>query len=436
MLIAPDLVWMVRLGFRRALAAGCCVAVAWLAIPAPANHAVAATPWPEFRGGTGDGVSQEHNLPVEWSEARGVAWKTAIPGKAWSSPVIWDDLVWLSNATEDGTRLSAVAVARDNGRIVHNITVFEIAAPQFCHPFNSYASCTPAIERDRLYLHYGSAGTACLDTESGEILWTRQDLPCDHFRGPGSSPIIHGNLLIVALDGFDLQYVVALDKTTGKTMWRKDRNIDYGTTDGDAKKAYPTATVIRSQGREQVIIPSAGATIAYDPPSGEELWRVRHGGMNASARPLFAHGLVYINTAAGGMKFLAVRPDGSGDVTGTQIAWKSSQGTGSRSSQLLLGEKLFLISDAGTASVLDAVSGKALSQKRLSGEFSASPILADGRIYASNQGGDTFVLSAADPSTVLATNTLDDGCMASPAVFDAAIYLRTKTHLYRLGNRP
>ena len=436
MLIAPDLVWMVRLGFRRALAAGCCVAVAWLAIPAPANHAVAATPWPEFRGGTGDGVSQEHNLPVEWSEARGVAWKTAIPGKAWSSPVIWDDLVWFSNATEDGTRLSAVAVARDNGRIVHNITVFEIAAPQFCHPFNSYASCTPAIERDRLYLHYGSAGTACLDTESGEILWTRQDLPCDHFRGPGSSPIIHGNLLIVALDGFDLQYVVALDKTTGKTMWRKDRNIDYGTTDGDAKKAYPTATVIRSQGREQVIIPSAGATIAYDPTSGEELWRVRHGGMNASARPLFAHGLVYINTAAGGMKFLAVRPDGIGDVTGTQIAWKSSQGTGSRSSQLLLGEKLFLISDAGTASVLDAVSGKALSQKRLSGEFSASPILADGRIYASNQGGDTFVLSAADPSTVLATNTLDDGCMASPAVFDAAIYLRTKTHLYRLGNRP
>ena len=436
MLIAPDLVWMVRLGFRRALAAGCCVAVAWLAIPAPANHAVAATPWPEFRGGTGDGVSQEHNLPVEWSEARGVAWKTAIPGKAWSSPVIWDDLVWLSNATEDGTRLSAVAVARDNGRIVHNITVFEIAAPQFCHPFNSYASCTPAIERDRLYLHYGSAGTACLDTESGKILWPRQDLPCDHFRGPGSSPIIHGNLLIVALDGFDLQYVVALDKTTGKTMWRKDRNIDYGTTDGDAKKAYPTATVIRSQGREQVIIPSAGATIAYDPTSGEELWRVRHGGMNASARPLFAHGLVYINTAAGGMKFLAVRPDGIGDVTGTQIAWKSSQGTGSRSSQLLLGEKLFLISDAGTASVLDAVSGKALSQKRLSGEFSASPILADGRIYASNQGGDTFVLSAADPSTVLATNTLDDGCMASPAVFDAAIYLRTKTHLYRLGNRP
>ena len=158
--------------------------------------------------------------------------------------------------------------------------------------------------------------------------------------------------------------------------------------------------------------------------------------MNASARPLFAHGMVYINTAAGGMKFLAVRPDGTGDVTSSQIAWKSSQGTGSRSSQLLLGERLFLVGDAGTASLLDAISGKALSQQRLGGEFSASPILADGRIYVSNQGGETFVLSAADPSRVLATNTLNDGCMASPAVFDGAIYLRTKTHLYRLGDQP
>jgi outer membrane protein assembly factor BamB len=433
---AADVASLYRTVLCLAMMHVCCVAVVWLAISIPTSQAWAATPWPEFRGPTGDGVSQEHNLPVEWSESQGVAWKTPIPGKAWASPVIWDRLVWLANASDDGTRLSAVAVACDSGRVIHDITVFQIATPQFCHPFNSYASCTPVIESDRLYLHYGSAGTACLDTGSGKILWTRQDLPCDHFRGPGSSPIIHGDLLIVALDGFDLQYVVALDKATGKTVWRKDRGIDYGTTDGDAKKAYPTATVIRSEGREQVIIPSAGGTIAYDPTSGEELWRVKHGGMNASARPLFAQGLVYINTAAGGMKFLAVRPDGSGDVSGTHIAWKSSQGTGSRSSQLLLGERLFLIGDAGTASVLDAATGKALWQKRLGGEFSASPILADGRIYASNQGGDTFVLSAADPYPVLATNRLDDGCMASPAVFDGAIYLRTKTHLYRLGTSP
>ena len=435
------IVWLFQRACHRGRGLGCRLAMASIAMVGmtmliPGRLGVAATPWPEFRGPTGDGVSQDRNLPLEWSEGRGVAWKTAIPGKAWSSPVVWDKLVWLTNATEDGTRLSAVAVACDSGQIVHDITVFEIAAPQFCHPFNSYASCTPVIEAERLYLHYGSAGTACLDTVSGKIIWSRQDLPCDHFRGPGSSPILHDDLLIFALDGFDLQYAVALDKRTGKTMWRRDRNIEYGTTDGDAKKAYPTATVIKTKGGEQVVIPSAGATIAYDPASGEEVWRVRHGGMNASARPLFAHGMVYINTAAGGMKFLAVRPDGTGDVTSSQIAWKSSQGTGSRSSQLLLGERLFLVGDTGTASVLDAIGGKAISQKRLGGEFSASPILADGRIYVSNQGGETFVLSAADPSMVLATNTLDDGCMASPAVFDGAIYLRTKTHLYRLGDRP
>jgi outer membrane protein assembly factor BamB len=417
------------------LAVAATLTACWLVAASCPVVSQAATPWPEFRGPTGDGVSQEQHLPLEWSESQGITWKTPLAGKAWSSPVIWDDLVWLTNATEDGTRLSAVAVAVDSGRVVHDIAVFEIATPQFCHPFNSYASSTPVIEGDRLYVHYGSAGTACLDTTSGRILWTRQDLPCDHFRGPGSSPILHGDLLIVAFDGFDLQYVVALDKRTGRTLWRTDRDIDYGTDDGDAKKAYPTARVITSGGREQAVLPSAGATIAYDPNTGTELWRVNHGGMNASARPLFAHGLVYINTAAGGMRFLAVRPDGSGDVTGSHVAWKSAQGGGSRSSQLVLGDRLFLVGDAGTATVLDALTGKAVWQKRLGGEFSASPILADDRIYATNQKGDTFVLSARDPHAVLATNTLDTGCMASPAVFAGAIYLRTKTHLYKIGPR-
>ena len=435
---------MLRNGFdsvcRARRITGLCLAAALISaftqafpLAAPVH---AATPWPEFRGPTGDGVAQQKNLPVTWSEAEGIAWKTPLDGKAWSSPVIWDGPVWLTNATADGTRLSVVAVDPAQGKVVRDITVFEIATPQFCHAFNSYASSTPEIEAGRIYAHYGSAGTACLDTATGAILWMRQDLPCDHFRGAGSSPILHGDLLIIAFDGFDLQYVVALDKRTGKTVWRTDRNIDYGTQDGDAKKAYATATVLESGGREQIVLPSAGATIAYDPATGGELWRVNHGGMNASARPLFAHGLVYINTAGGGMGFLAVRPDGSGDVTGSKLVWKSTQGAGSRSSQLVLGDRLFLVGNAGTATVVDAANGKPVWQKRLGGEFSASPILADGRIYASNQNGETFVISATDPYDVLATNTLDDGCMASPAVFDGAIYLRTKTHLYKIGRQP
>lgn len=416
------------LGHYSLLATGMlAIAMAW------PTAAAAGTPWPEFRGPSGDGVSQESGLPLTWSETEGVVWKTPVAGKAWASPVIWDELVWLANATEDGKRLSAVAVDRVTGRVVHDITVFEKPEPQFCHPFNSYASPTPVIEAGRIYLHYGSAGTACLDTATGKLLWSRTDLPCDHFRGPGASPILHGDLLIVAFDGFDLQYVVALDKHTGKTVWKTDRDIDYGTTDGDAKKAYPTGTVIRWQGLEQVVLPSAGATIAYDPATGRELWRVRSGGMNASARPLFAQGLVFANTASGGMQMVAIRPDGTGDVSGTHLAWKSAQGAASRSSQLLLDDGIFIVANAGTASVLDVQTGMAVWQKRLEGEFSASPIRGPGRIYAANQDGKTFVIDAAAPHEILATNVLDDGCMASPAVYEGAIYLRTKTHLYKLG---
>jgi outer membrane protein assembly factor BamB len=410
-----------RTAIAAALAAAC-------ALPPSA----AAPPWPEFRGPTGDGVSQERNLPVEWSESRAVAWKTAIPGKAWSSPVIWDGSVWLTNATPDGRRLSAVAVEADTGRVIRDLALFEIDKPQFCHEFNSHASSTPVIEEGRFYAHFGSAGTACIDTRSGAIVWARQDLPCDHFRGPGSSPILVGDLLVVAFDGFDQQYVVALDKRTGRTVWKTDRNIEYGTPDGDMKKAYATATVLEAGGRRQLVVPSAGSTIAYAPATGRELWRIDHGGMNASARPLFAHGLVYVNTSSGGMGLVAVRPDGEGNVTGSKIAWKATQGAGTRTSQLVVGDRIFLVSNGGAASLLDVATGRPVWQKRLGGEFSASPILADSRIYVSNQTGDTFVISAAAPHDVVATNTLDEGCMASPAVFDGAIYLRTKTHLYKL----
>jgi len=213
------------------------------------------------------------------------------------------------------------------------------------------------------------------------------------------------------------------------TPWSEFRGP---TGDGDAKKAYGTGTVIRALGRERIVIPSAGATIAYDPSTGEELWRVNHGGMNASARPLFGNGLVYLNTAAGGMKTLAVRPEGSGDITGTAVAWTSPQGSGSRSSQLLLGERMFHVGDAGTATVLDALTGKAVWQKRLGGEFSSSPVVAEGRIYCPNQEGQTFVVTAVEPYEVIAENTLDEGCMASPEMYDGALYLWTKGHLYKI----
>jgi outer membrane protein assembly factor BamB len=407
--------------------------VALLLLPRVA--AVAQTNWPQFRGPTGDGISTSTGLPVTWSESEHVRWKTPIHDKGWSSPVVWGNQVWMTTALANGTKLFAVCVDKTSGRIVHDVEVFDIAEPQFCIEMNSYASCTPAIEAGRVYVHYGAHGTACLDTASGKTLWARQDLECDHFRGPASSPIIYGNLLVVALDGFDYQYVVALDKLTGRTVWRRDRNIDYGTADGDAKKAYGTAKVIDADGRRQLVYPSAGATIAYDPQTGEEIWRINHGGMNASNPPLWGGGLLYLNTAAGGLKFFAMRVEGAGDVTKSNVVWKAEKGVPTRSSAVLLDDSLFMVSDAGIATCLDAKTGEEVWQKRLKGEFSASPITAEGRLYFSNQDGQTFVVAADRKYELLATNELADGCMASAAVSDKAIYLRTKTHLYRLEDK-
>ncbi|MEX0979130.1 MAG: PQQ-binding-like beta-propeller repeat protein [Pirellulales bacterium] len=388
--------------------------------------------WPQFRGPHGDGMSTATGLPLTWSESEHIVWKTAVHGKAWSSPVIWNDQIWMTTATPEGHELYAVCVDRASGKILHDVKVFDIPEPQFCIELNSYASCTPVVEDGRVYVHFGSPGTAALDTRSGKILWTRPDLVCDHFRGPASSPILYGNLLVVALDGFDYQYVVAFDKRSGETVWRRDRNIEYGTDNGDVKKAYGTAKVIDVDGKPQLVYPSAGATIAYEPASGDEIWRVNHGGMNASNPPLFGHGLLYLNTAAGGFKLFAMRVGGTGDLTKTNVEWKCAQGVPTRSSPVLVDDLMFMVSDAGIATCIEAKTAKVVWQKRLKGEFSSSPICADGRIYFCNQEGQTFVVAASRDYELLATNELETGSMASPAVYDKAIYHRTKTHLYRL----
>ncbi len=281
--------------------------------------------WPEFRGPHGDGSADNSDPPLHWSETENIRWKTPIHGKGWSSPVIWGDQIWMTTATEDGKQQFAVCVDRQSGKIVHDLLVFENESPQFCHPTNSYASPTPAIEAGRIYVHFGSYGTACFDTTTGQRIWERRDLHCDHYRGPGASPILWDGKLFVAYDGFDLQYVVALDKVTGETVWRKDRQIDYGSDNGDFRKAYCTCHVIEHEGQAQLISPSAAETISYDPRSGDELWRVRHGGMNTATRPLYAHGLVYvtIGDSVGEIKpsLLAIRPDRDLHASGSRFAW-------------------------------------------------------------------------------------------------------------------
>ncbi len=388
--------------------------------------------WPQFRGPLGEGISLATDLPLTWSETENVVWKTLIHGRAWSSPVIWDKQVWMTTATEDGHELFAVCVDRDSGEVLYDIKVFDIAEPQFCYPLNSYGSCTPVIEAGRVYLHFGAHGTVCLDTATGKTLWARQDLECNHFRGPGSSPILYEDLFVVAFDGYDFQYVVALDKQSGQTVWKRDRNIEYGTDDGDMKKGYGTARVIDVNGVKQLVYPSAGATIAYVPETGEEIWRMKHGGMNACNTPLYHNGLLYLNSASGGFKLFAMQPDGSGDLTNTHVVWKTSQGVPTRASTILVDDMLFMVADAAVVTCLDAKTGKRIWNKRLEGEFSSSPIYAEGKLYFSNQDGKSFVVAASAEYELLATNELEAGCMASPAVSGKAIYLRTKQALYRL----
>ena len=388
--------------------------------------------WNQFRGAMENGYSPSDRLPVSWSETENVTWKTEIHGKAWSSPVVWKNQIWITTATPDGKALYAIGVKAKSGDIEHDIKVFDIAKPMFCIPYNSYGSPTPVIEEGRVWAHFGSAGTACLDTSSGKVLWTRQDLPCDHVRGPGSSPIIFRDLLIINFDGGDFQYVVALNKLTGKTVWKTDRTIDYKTDNGDAKKAHCTPRVIEHDGRLQLISPAAVGTVSYDPLSGKELWKVYHGGFNAAARPLYTHKKVIINLE-GGLRLLAVNPSGSGDITTTHIEWTCKKSTPTRPSQLAVGDYIFMVNDKGIASCVRIADGEPVWTERMGGRHSASPIYAHDRIYFFDEDGVNQVISA-NPRKfhLIASNKLEKGSMASPAVVDDALIIRTKTHLYRI----
>lgn len=391
------------------------------------SAAVADSTWPEFRGPSGDGHADGATLPVA-VDASTVRWETPIHGKGWSSPVVWGNQVWLTTATEDGKRMSVICVDRETGKVVHDRVLLANESPAFCHPMNSYATPTPAIEEGRVYIHFGSYLTACLDTNTADVIWQRRDLECDHFRGPASSPILYDGKLYVAYDGFDVQYVVALDKKTGETIWKREREINYGTDNGDLKKAYCTAQIIEVGGAKQLVYPSAVATIAYDPQTGQTLWTVYHAGMNASARPLLGNGLVFITNGMGAM--VAVRPDGSGDVTGTHIAWSAERGVAKKSSLLLVDGLLYMNSDDGVISCRDPETGDIHWQKRAGGEFAASPIYADGRIYFFSVEGDVLTVRPGATFDMLAETKLGDGFMASPAVVGNDLILRSKSSLF------
>jgi outer membrane protein assembly factor BamB len=394
--------------------------------------------WPQFRGPHGDGHADTTNLPLTWSEKENVVWKTAIHDRGWSSPVVWGDQVWLTTATADGHEMYAVCVDRATGKVVHDVKVFDVAKPDpLNNPMNTYASPTPAVEEGRVYVHFGSYGTACLDTKTAKVLWERRDLPCNHWRGPASSPIIYGDLLILTFDGYDLQYLAALNKATGKTVWKKDRGFDYSSIkdNGDQKKAYSTPAVFTVNGKPQLVSPAAVGTAAYDPRTGDELWRVYHGGMNTGVTPLYGAGKVIVCTSDGGLQLVAVRPDGSGDVTKTHIAWTLGKNVPNRSSPILVDDLLYMANGQGILTCVETKTGKPVWQERIGGAYWASPVYGAGRLYFFNDTGTAVVGEPGRSWKKLAENKLDEGCMASPAVAGEALFVRTKTHLYRIEEK-
>jgi outer membrane protein assembly factor BamB len=399
---------------------------------------LAAEDWTAFRGPDGSGHSPATGLPVEWSESRNVVWKAAVHGRGWSSPVVLGDQVWLTTATPDGTELSAIAFDRDDGSVLLDEIVFEVERPEDTRQYNSYASPSPVIEEGRVYVHFGSYGTAALDTRTGEAIWSRRDLPCNHWRGPGSSPILHGDLLIVHFDGYDYQYAVALDKHTGRTVWKADRTHDFGTDDGDQMKGFATPIVIEAAGRSQLISPAAKAVVSLDPATGRELWRARYEQHSPATRPLFAHGLVYVSTGFGKASLLAIRPDGEGDVTDTHVAWRALKGIGSKPSPLIVDDLVYAVSDsAGVATCLDALTGEEVWQHRIGGRaHSASPLFADGALYFFAEDGTASMLEPGREFHELGRARLgEEGVMATPAIAGRSIFLRTESHLYRIEKR-
>jgi outer membrane protein assembly factor BamB len=381
--------------------------------------------WPEFRGPTGQGHSDERGLPLAWSETKNVRWKVAIPGRGWSSPAIQGARIWLTTATDEGKSLRAISIDRNTGAILQNVEVFRLKSQGNLNSKNSQASPTPVLEGDRVYLHFGAYGTACI-TQSGEIVWkTRLDYDNGQ-HGPGGSPVIYDNLLIMSCDGQDVQYVVALDKLTGKVRWKKLR---------EGYQAYTTPLVVRLPAGDQVISPGAFRAVSYEPRSGKELWQVRYGdGFSNVPRPVYGNGLVFICTGFQQPSLLAVRLDGRGDVTKSHIAWTLKLGVSLTPSPLLVGDELYMVSDNGVASCIDAKTGAPHWQVRLGGNHSASPIYADGRIYFLSEEGESVVIAPGKEFKALAKNQLDGPTLASMAVSGGSIFVRSQTHLYRLSN--
>lgn len=408
--------------------------------------------WPDKNGPTFDGIvpaAEAARLPLKWNSETGenIVWKTDLEGEGHSTPVIGGDLIWFTSATSDGTKQYVYAIDRHTGKVARHDLVFENSAPEgLGNPLNNYAAPSPVLEADAVYVHFGTYGTARLDPLTGKKVWERRDINVRHYRGPGSSPVLHKDLLILTFDGIDQQFVTALDKKTGATVWKTGRTTDYGdldkdghpTRDGDMRKAYHTPGVFEIAGKEVLVSVGSRAAFGYDVATGKELWTIRHGGFNAAIRPLRSGDVLILNTGSERAHTLGVKLDDkmTGDITESHIVWDREKRNASEACPVLVNGIIFQITRGGIITSTKAATGEDLWEDRLTGQHLPSPIVAGDRIYFSNDRGDTRVVRVADKFEILAENKLPDPMSAGPAVADGALFIRTKKQLFKIATQP
>ncbi len=389
--------------------------------------------WPEFRGPTAQGHSEAHNVPVHWSATSNVIWSVSVPGGGWSSPVISEGKIYLTTALPENAGVSLRVLCFDEGKgsMLWNKEVLraEAGATKQIHSKNSLASPTPIVRDGRIYVHFGHMGTAALDL-SGKILWTQTSIKYSPVHGNGGSPALVGGLLVFGCDGAEEPFLAALDTQTGEVRWKTARD-----SAARRKFSFSTPLILKLDGKETIISPASGFVGGYSPQEGKELWRVRYGeGYSVVPRPVFGHGLLYLSSGYDRPMLYAIEPAGaSGDATESHVRWKQAKGAPNTPSPLLIGNELYIVSDGGIASCLNALTGEAHWSERLGGDFSASPVTTEGRIYFVNESGLAFVLHAGKAFEILAKNDLNERSLASPALDEGAIFLRTESHLWRIG---
>ena len=414
-------------------------AAAIFAIAAPVPKASEGSDWLEFRGPNGTGHYVGSPLPTAWGPDKNVAWKTPIPGAGWSSPIlvrgklIFTTAVVVGGGERPDHELRAVCIDSKSGKIDWNEQVFlEKGTTPRPHSKNGHASPTPVSDGERIIVHFGHMGTATLDL-TGKVLWKNDKHPYAPVHGNGGSPILVEGNVVFACDGADKPFVLALDAKTGAEAWKTERNSSAG-----KKFAFTTAQLIEQDGKKVIVSVASDFVAGYDPKTGKEVWRAKYPGPGYSVigRPLYSHGLVIFTTGYDSPRMLAVKPSGTGDIT-DNIVWQATKGAPNTPTPIIVGDELYLVSDQGMMTCLDAATGKQHWSSRMKGgAYSSSPIFADGKIIVVSESG---VVQIVRPNMkeleVVGEADMKEKTYATPVPADGALYVRTATALFKFAEK-